>query len=445
MPVLITIAPVLAAVAGCQQRANLEVDLQQRVTTSTLIQDAITWESDAQPIEAATTPADADTLTLAGAVNLAVRNSPAVQVALWKVRAAEADADQSRLLPNPVLTATYRFAEAGGPPAVEVGLAADLLAFLTRGGKTASADARLRMTLEDALTAVLDTIADTQERYVTAASIEDDLQVLADRDRILRRQLDVATARFRAGDANRLDVTTLESQRLTLETERTDRELARRDERLRLARLIGAPGGRSDWKLEPSAAPPPLAAAETQWIDAALEHRPEVQSARWELAALSGDLKLARSTVLQGLDLGVASQRDPNWQVGPTLTVPLPIFDTGQAHRDKAFADAVGARHKLLQTQRGVVEEIRRAYAAYEASRLAVTKARNELLPLLDRRHQQAEAAYRAGESDLATLLLAEEDMAQGRATLNQLRLKSATARLRLERAAGGPGRSPGK
>jgi outer membrane protein, heavy metal efflux system len=87
-----------------------------------------------------------------------------------------------------------------------------------------------------------------------------------------------------------------------------------------------------------------------------------------------------------------------------------------------------------------VVEEVRKAHAALTSARAAVARMNGELLPLLEQRREQAETAYKAGESDLATLLLAQDSLQSSRFKLIELKEKSLVARIKLERAAGGPG-----
>src|SRR4051794_36134290 len=159
-----------------------------------------------------------------------------------------------------------------------------------------------------------------------------------------------------------LDVTTLNAQRVQLEVEVKEEQLARRQERLGLTRLIGQPSGAADWKLSAWQPPPRVTAGETAWIDAAVRARPEIQARQFELAALGQEVRLSPLGIFEGTGVGVDAQKAPGWQVGPAVTVPLPLFDWGQARRDKAVSLALEARHQLTQTKRQIVEEVRKAH-----------------------------------------------------------------------------------
>jgi cobalt-zinc-cadmium efflux system outer membrane protein len=241
-----------------------------------------------------------------------------------------------------------------------------------------------------------------------------------------------------AGESGRLDVITLDTERASLDVEITQAALERREARLTLARLLGQPSGTADWELTPWSPPTPLALSESAWISTALDRRPEVQARRWELAALGDEAAVARFGVPEGSGVGVDSERDDTWSVGPSVTVPIPLLDWGQARRAKVQAERVEARHRLTQARRQVVEEVRRAIEALRASEAALGKVRTELIPLADQRREQAEASYKNGFADITAVLLAEQEAQGARAKLIELQQKASSARFRLLRAAGG-------
>jgi outer membrane protein TolC len=380
------------------------------------------------------------TLTLSEALRRAVTHDPRIQVSLAEARSAEADARQTRLLPNPVLTLIVRFREGGGSPVVEADVAADLLSLLARPRQISAADYRLRAAVRDALTAVLDAVAEVEEGYAGVQAVEQELAVLRDRRASSDRLLAVGRARLKAGEAASTDVITLESQRLELDVDIADKEADRADARLTLARLVGEPGADAAWDVTPWAPVEPLDGTDAAWVQAALRARPEILAKRWTLAALGDDEALAAWAPWSGGDIGFNSEYDQGWTAGPALTTPLPLFDWGQAKRAKARAERVAARHGLTQIWRKTVEEVRSAHARYLASAATARKARDELLPLQERRWNQLRAAYESGETDLTTFLTAEDDLRSTRLKVIDLEKKAIIAGSRLRRAVGGGG-----
>jgi len=242
------------------------------------------------------------------------------------------------------------------------------------------------------------------------------------------------------GESSRLDVMVLESERLGIDVEIDDKQAERTEARLALARLIGAPGGDIEWDLTTPHAVDPPGATEGQWLDAALRSRPEVLAKRWELAALGDESAMSAWAPWQGGDVGAQSEYDAGWSLGPAVNTPLPLFDWGQAKRAKAKAAQLQARHEMTDLRRKVVEEVRSAVARYVASVDTLRKARDELLPLQQKRWEQTRASYEAGELDLAAMMLAEEDLSAARGTVIALEKKAASASVKLLRAAGGGG-----
>jgi outer membrane protein TolC len=380
------------------------------------------------------------TLPLAGAVRRAVTTDPGIQAALARVRIALAEAGQARLLPNPVLSLAFRFPENSGKPVVEASLAQDLISILRIPRESSAADNRLRQAAADAVAVALDTAAEVQERYATIQALDELMPVLRKRQELLARLLSQERDKLAAGEGTRQGVATLDTQRIELEVEIADRERERRDERLRLARLIGQPSAAADWALDPWLPPRRSAAPEADWVDAALAHRPEVRASAWRLAALGDEVALARLLPFEGASAGAAAERDETWTAGPAAELPVPLFDTGRRRVDRAAAERVEARHQLVQTKRRVVEDVRRAYESLERHQANLERVRRELVPLQAQRRSLAEAAFRAGQSDITALFLAEQDLQAALAKAVELERETSISLIRLERAVGGTG-----
>ncbi len=220
---------------GCQTQRP---DIGAQSAAFTGVENAIVFRTSA---ETATTMPVRE-LSPAQAVRLALAHDPRIQVALANVRVAEADADQARLLPNPVLSVDLRFPQsAGGVTAFESTLTADLVALLQKPGQIAAADHRLRGSAFTALTTVLDLISEVQMAYAAAWSTEQSIANADRRDKILHRLRDIAQKRLDAGDATKLDVLTLDAQIMQATLELDDLRQQRTEQRLLLARLIGQP------------------------------------------------------------------------------------------------------------------------------------------------------------------------------------------------------------
>lgn len=399
------------------------------------LDDAIAFHTEGGPLDE---PAAGDTLALADAVHRAVSADPRLQAALARVRIAMADADQARLLPNPVLNFVLRWGP--GAPQIEVSLAQDLIQMFRIPRRASAADNRLRQAAADAVTVALDSTAEVQERYLSVQASDRLIPVLEGRLELLGRLAAVATKRLEGGEGTRGDVTTLDAQRVELEVAIADARLRQREARLRMARLIGEPSGTAAWMLDEWTPPVVIATEEGRWIEAALTNRPDVQSVAWRLAALGDDYALAGLLPWDGAAVRIDAQRDTDWFVGPSISTPVPIFDMGQARKARVTAEQIEARHSLTLSRRKVVEEVRVAHQALAGNLANLRRVRQELIPLQQERRDQAERSYRAGQTDVIPLYLAEQDLRATQAKAIDVEQQTGVALIRLQRAVGGPG-----
>lgn len=425
------------ALTACQTNRP-DPDAEGVIASSLLIGEPVTFRVEGGPLDEPSPDVADGTLTLADATRRAVLTDPGLQAALARVRVAMSDADQARLLPNPVLNFVLRWGP--GKPQIEVGLAQDLIQVLQIPRRSSAADNRLRQRAADAVTVALDVVAEVQERYTAVQATDRLVPVLAVRLDLLRRLAGVAKNRLDAGEGVRSDVTTLDAQRVELEVEIADAKIRLRRDRLSLARLVGEPSSAAEWTLDRWASPGAATFTEQDWIDAALGHRPEVQSVAWQLAALGDEYALTRLLPWEGATAEAQAQRGDSWFAGPSILTPIPIFDTGQARRARVTAAQIEARHEFTRAKREVVEEVRIAHAALAGTLANLARVREELIPLQQQRRDQAEQVYRSGQTDVTALFLAEQDLRSTQARAIDLERETTIALIRLQRAVGGPG-----
>ena len=430
---------VVLLLAGCAAPLP-SADLRGPAARATAIDNAIVFRSEGGPTDIAFGATDA-ALPLGDAVRLALRHDPRVGAALARVRAAQADARQARLLPNPVLSVMVRFPEGGGGEMIEAGLMADVLAVLTLPRRTSAADHRLRAASAEALGAVLDVLAEAQQQYAAAQAADETLRVVRDRRKSVADLAALARTLVESGRAGQAEQLAAEAELYDMDAEQVMAESERRQARLMLARLVGQPASAAEWELDGWRPPGPVALDERAWIDLALRRRPEVAAARWELAAAGDEAALAGAELFEGAEAGISAEREEgNWLTGPAVMLPLPLFDWGGARRDKAAAMRVEARHELTLARRQAVEDVRVALAELSSALAAVEIVSGRLIPRQQQRRERAQAAFESGVTGMAPVLEAEQAIQAARAKLVELQQKASAAQYRLHRAAGGPG-----
>lgn len=430
---------VTTAMVGCQATPRADIDASREAGKAAGLSAPIEFIAigpEGAPLDE---PAASDaSLSLAEALRRAVTTDPGIQAAMARVRITMADADQSRLLPNPVLNFVLRWGP--GKPQIEASLTQDFVQALQMPRRSSAADNRLRQSAADAVTVAIDAASEVQERYAAAQASAELVPLLRERLSLLERLMAVAQSRLDAGEGTRSDLATLQAQVVELRVDIDQAVLTERDERVRLARLIGEPSSAAVWTLDAWAAPSMDLQPEARWVDQALQKRPEIQAIMWRLRALGDDEALARLLPWESANAGVDAARDDKFFAGPSVSTPIPIFDTGQARRARVTAEQFEARHDLTLARRKVVEEVRLAYQTLSASSANLERIRIELIPLQESRRELAEAAFRAGQSDVTALFLAEQDLRLTQARAIEVERQAATALVRLQRAVGGPG-----
>lgn len=430
--------PPLAAVlaAGCAVPVP-DVDAEAAIRAAVPVAGALEFRREGAPLDEAV--AEPARLLPDEAVRLALQGDPGLAAALARVQAARAEAEEAGLPPDPVLSVVLRETEGGGPLQVEAGLAAGLVALLRTPERAGVAHDRLRAEASRALAAALDLVHDVQARYVEAAALGELRVVLEQRLGTTRSLLDAAAARLEAGVGPRADVEALRAEQLALQIEADELQRRARQARLALARLVGRPSGAAEWELLPLPARTDSLPAEDTCIASALQRRPEIQAAEWELLALGGEARWVAESALDPAELSIEAEKDGDWSLGPG--VALPLGATGRARTRAAAASArqLEALHLLAQARRRAVEDVRGALAELDAAAGSLRRVETELLPVLERRRSDAQLAYERRELELGVLLRADQALQAAGAQRIGLRQRAAEARLQLERATGGP------
>jgi cobalt-zinc-cadmium efflux system outer membrane protein len=202
--------------------------------------------------------------------------------------------------------------------------------------------------------------------------------------------------------------------------------------RERLAAAIGTPG-RSIGSVTGSLIP--MLPASIESALAALEQRPDLRVLAGKAKAADSDGRAAGLAHIPDVTVGVGPKwidngitREHGFMV--TLSVPLPVFDRGQAAQKRAAAKALSARaeQRLVRDRaegelRGLHRQLERLIAVAKDFRAKMNVATPDLLRI-------AEAAYRGGESSILELLDAYRGALDGELTALDLEWKAREARI---------------
>ncbi len=434
-----SIALTLTTLAGC---GTVDVRPEERSA-----RDAI---EAATGIDLDAAPADGS-LTVEEATRRALASHPGIAAAFREIGVAKAAWVRSGLPSNPVLDLAVFLPSGGGSAGLEAGLAASLLDLWRIPIRTEVAAADLRATVLRVADLAAATARDTRVAYFDALAASEELRLREEEAALRSRTRDQVAVRRDAGRATEWEESVAESARLDAALRvlgaRRDADRARRA----LAERMAAPlDDRTPLSSDLPAAAGVLPGEDdvASWVERARESRLELRALREEIESARAGERLSETAWLSGASIGVASERaelpkgnparNPS-RTGPTVSVPLPVFDRGAS----AVAEARFRRERLEllldAAELRVEREVRDAAGALATAREAAAFCRGALVPQAERRLALARSAYDSGVGSITEVTLAERDLLDARRTELRTRREAATASADLARALGGP------
>lgn len=410
-------------------------------------------------------------VALEDAISLALVNNRALRADLEIIGQMQAEVVQAGLLANPVLSLMTGFPEAGGRASIAFGLSKDFAELWLIPSRKRAAQATVRQRVLMAAKNAIDLIAEVTIAYRTlgyqALAVELEEKNLG----VIRESMEIAQVRLRTGSSTQLDVNLIRARLVAAEVDlqqaRADFQLTQR----KLMRLMGVANATDAWMPTPlTMDEPPI----PQWdenlmVEAALLHRLDVQTARWELESAMAALELERRKVMPMLGVGIGGERferratpdrdiladtvrattaaggeltapdiqssaerrqerrqEIDFILGPSFEIPLPIFDQNQAQIAKAHYRARELAERLAEAEQQATEGVRAALVTLKINAEKERIFRQSLVPIEESNLGLARSAYQAGKESISIILLAQE-------TLNRTRLAQAGSMRDLE------------
>lgn len=322
------------------------------------------------------------------AVRVALSHDPALQALLFERAAASAEATQSARLPNPVF-AFERLASGGAASQVEVTRALsvsllDLLLLPSRAAQADDAQRRLRLQLA---ADVLRAANEGRAAWVSAVAAEQSLRYATQVDDAANAAAELARKMEAAGNFSALQRAREEAFTADAATGLAQAHRAQRRTREALVRALGLDAAEAAALTLPDRLPdlPATLPSDASAQQVALDSRLDLRLARARLDEVARSQGLARVTgTVDALDIGV-ERRSTTGQPrehGLTLSVPLPLFDTGDAARAGATARVDAARMRVAALAVAAASKLREADGDRRDAHALALRFRDQLVPL---------------------------------------------------------------
>jgi cobalt-zinc-cadmium efflux system outer membrane protein len=379
-----------------------------------------------------------ESVTLEEALNLFGQNSPELQLARSRLRAALGGIRQERALPNPQIGVTH---EALGDYSESYFNLTQQVDFLWEtGNRGAWAEALESRARAQFLADSVQLVSAVRRAYIDAWESRETVEAYRQSDDVMGELLASAEARFSEGDLagydlRRLRLETLQFRRRTALAE-FDLEEAER----RLGSFLVDSDGSRRFSVEGLGLTDMNRRLEGDLLARALTNRPEARSAESFVDALEAATGLAKSSVLRGTSVtgGFKRQADGLEGVFLGLEIPLPVADRKKGAVDAARAEVFAAESEVDLLRRAISRQVSLA-----ASRLQIAQRQQQLLGPTGVQEAQellaiARLSFAEGEMRAVDLLDATRAFVEARLLESQVQGDLWKAYFELEQAVGG-------
>jgi len=390
----------------------------------------------------------AQPLTAEAAAQIALLNNRHLQATFEEIGIAQADLVQAGLLKNPVFDLGIRFpTRSPSKTYLDMSIASDFIELFLIPARKKLAGEGLRQAELRVTDQVLATVAQTKTDFYKYQAAQQMLELRKQVADAADASSETARRLQEAGNISELDALAEQTQDVRTKVELNEAQAEVAAAREAVNRDLGLTTGADSWKPASRLADPPSTEiAGGALEDFAIQNRQDVAAARQELELQSSTLAYSRQTrFLPTLTAGVEAERetDGQWRIGPTLAVPVPLFDQGQGAvaRQEAVLRQSKARYEGLCAD--VRSEVRLASAKLKISREKAALYHDKVLPLEQKLVEQTQLHFNGMFVGVFQLLQARRDeISAGGEYITALR-DYWTARAELERATGG-GTLPG-
>lgn len=277
------------------------------------------------------------------AVQIALLRNRGLQASYAELGLAQADLVEAGLLQNPVFDTSIRFPGAAHLATdLETGLTQSFLNLLLLPAKKEIAAGQAEATKLRVAAEVLDLVAEVKTAYFRLEADQAVGGLLQDRVSAADAAASLAKRLHDAGNISDLDLTRQQVDAELTRSEYADALAGAAADREELNRLMGLFGADTGWTVPdqlPDMPPDalPYDRLETMAVSgnlriAALRRRAETSAKALGIATNFG--------WLTDVQIGVSSEKNPEGYrvTGPTIQIPIPLFNRGQASRARAAA-----------------------------------------------------------------------------------------------------------
>jgi outer membrane protein, heavy metal efflux system len=378
-------------------------------------------------------------LTADSAMQVALLNNRNLQASYEELGIAQADLVEAGLLRNPIFTFEKRFPG----QALEADLLKEFIDILLLPLRKRIAAAQFEAAKLRVGHDILSVAADVRAAFYEH---QGDQQLVDLRKTVAdatERAAEAALKMHEAGNLRDLDLASEQANHAQAKIEIAKAQANAVQSREKLNKLMGAFGTQTNWTVAPRLSELPGSEVSTAQLESrAIQQRLDLAAARQQFIAEARARGIARTeAILQGAELGGHYEHEIEGglhSVGPSVNVPIPIFNQGQAAVARSNAKLRQSEQRYLALAADIRSDVRAARDKMLLSRRQVEYFKSTALPTRTRVTEESQLEYNAMQIGPFQLLQAkQEEVKTGAESVEALR-DYWVGRAELEKAVGG-------
>lgn len=378
-------------------------------------------------------------LTANSAVQVALLNNHHLQATYEELGIAQADLVEAGLLKNPVFTFERRFPG----QAMEADILKEFIDILLLPLRKRVAEAQFEAAKFRVGHEILNLAGEVRAAFYEHQGDQQLVDLRKTVAEATERSAETALRLQQAGNLKNLDLANEQASHAQAKIELAKMQTEATQSREKLNKLMGAYGSQTNWTV--AARLPELPGNEIsvgQLESRAIQQRLDLAAARQDFVAIARGAGLTRlDAIFTGRgEIGAHYEREKNgeYSIGPSIDVPIPIFNQGQAAVARGGEKLRQSQQRYLALAADIRSDVRSARDRMVLARQQVEYFKSTALPARTRVIEEAQLEYNAMQIGPFQLLQAkQEEVKTGAESVEALR-DYWVARSELEKAVGG-------
>lgn len=381
-------------------------------------------------------------MTLKQVVDEALERNLSLLAQRYDISIAEARVLQARLRPNPRVGVDAIYLDllgAGftpetspaGPTEASTSISWELETAGKRRLRTLAADEASGVVRQGFLDARRTLILEVQNAFLSVVLAKENVRTLGEILATFEGLVKVNQTRFEAGDISRVELMRSEVAALGFRNQLRRAELAARQERIRLQRLMGRTAPSPDFDVQDEIRNDAPTEGLEALTAAALAARPDLEALRREVRRAEAELRLQQALARPNVDFGVTHHKQfvgslPGQSIGLRVEVPLPVLNRNQGEIERARQEKEQAAVRLRALEQQVRAEVASAWEQYMTARQLLETMERDMIGQARRVRDTIEFSYRRGEASFIDLLDAQRTFSETMQGYNEARVEYA-------------------